>query len=89
MKLQKPLGKQEDIVAGLYIKAAVILEEEHNDLIGCWNALISASYWAGRRGDLDLVEMCWGLAIDLSRTHGWTEIYNVLSEQMEFYYHYK
>ncbi|WP_404985489.1 hypothetical protein ACI513_20040 [Chryseobacterium sp. M5] len=73
----------------LHIKAAVILEKEYNDPIGCWNALLSASYWAGRQGDLDLVEMCWGLAIDLSRTHGWTEIHNVLSEQMEFYYHYK
>lgn len=73
----------------LHIKAAVILEKEYNDPIGCWNALISASYWAGKRGDLDLVEMSWGLAIDLSRTHGWTEIHNVLSEQMEFYYHYK
>ena len=72
-----------------HIKAAVILEEEHNDPIGCWNALISASYWAGKRGDLDGVEMSWGLAIDLSRTHGWTEIHNILSEQMEFYYHYK
>ncbi|BEV03797.1 hypothetical protein [Chryseobacterium gambrini] len=73
----------------LHIKAAVIVEKEYNDPIGCWNALISASYWAGRHGNLDLVEMCWGLAIDLSRTHGWTEIHNVLSEQMEFYYHYK
>jgi hypothetical protein len=73
----------------LHIKAAVILEKEYNDPIGCWNALISASYWAGRQGNLDLVEMCWGLAIDLSRTHGWTEIHNILSEQMEFYYHYK
>lgn len=73
----------------LHVKAAVILEKEYNDPIGCWNALISASYWAGKRGDQDLVEMSWGLAIDLSRTHGWTEIHNVLSEQMEFYYHYK
>nr|WP_315087667.1 hypothetical protein [uncultured Chryseobacterium sp.] len=73
----------------LHIKAAVILEKEYNDPVGCWNALISASYWAGKRGDLDGVEMCWGLAIDLSKTHGWTEIHNVLSEQMEFYYHYK
>ncbi len=73
----------------LHIKAAVILAEEYNDPIGCWNALLSASYWAGKRGDLDKVEMCWGLAIDLSRTQGWTEIHNILSEQMEFYNHYK
>ncbi|UUC44373.1 hypothetical protein [Flavobacterium cerinum] len=72
-----------------HIKAAVLLEKEHNDPIGCWNALISASYWAGKSGNLDAVEMCWGLAIDLSRTHGWTEIHAILSEQMEFYYHYK
>lgn len=83
------IRKVKDYAGELHVKAAVILEEEHNDPIGCWNALISASYWAGKRGALDLVEMSWGLAIDLSRTHGWTEIHNVLSEQMEFYYHYK
>lgn len=81
--------KVKNYAGELHIKAAVILEEEYNDPIGCWNALLSASYWAGKRGDLDGVEMCWGLAIDLSRTHGWREIHNVLSEQMEFYYHYK
>jgi len=83
------IGKVGGYSGDLHIKAAVILEKEYNDPIGCWNALISASYWAGRQGNLDLVEMCWGLAIDLSRTHGWTEIHNILSEQMEFYYHYK
>jgi len=83
------IGKIGGYAGDLHIKAAVTLEKEHNDPIGCWNALISASYWAGKRGDMDLVEMCWGLAIDLSRTHGWTEIHNVLSKQMEFYYHYK
>jgi len=83
------IRKVKGYAGDLHIKAAVILEKEYNDPIGCWNALLSASYWAGKRGDLDLVEMCWGLAIDLSRTHGWTEIHNVLSEQMEFYYHYK
>lgn len=83
------IRKVKNYAGELHIKAAVILEKEYNDPIGCWNALLSASYWAGKRGDLDLVEMCWGLAIDLSRTHGWTEIHNVLSEQMEFYYHYK
>lgn len=83
------IGKVKDYAGDLHIKAAVILEKEYNDHIGCWNALISASYWAGKRGDLDGVEMSWGLAIDLSRTHGWTEIHNILSEQMEFYYHYK
>ncbi|WP_146028626.1 MULTISPECIES: hypothetical protein [Chryseobacterium] len=83
------IKKVKGYAGDLHIKAAVILEKEYNDPIGCWNALLSASYWAGKRGDLDGVEMCWGLAIDLSRTHGWTEIHNVLSEQMEFYYHYK
>lgn len=83
------IGKVRGYSGDMHIKAAVILEKEHNDPIGCWNALISASYWAGRRGDLDLVEMCWGVAIDLSRTHGWTEIHEILSVQMEFYYHYK
>ncbi|WP_210150119.1 hypothetical protein [Chryseobacterium scophthalmum] len=83
------IRKVKNYAGDLHIKAAVILEKEYNDPIGCWNALLSASYWAGKRGDLDGVEMCWGLAIDLSRTHGWREIHNVLSEQMEFYYHYK
>ncbi len=83
------IKKVQAYAGDMHIKAAVILAEEYNDPIGSWNALISASYWAGKRGNLDNVEMCWGLAIDLSRTHGWTEIHNILSEQMEFYYHYK
>jgi hypothetical protein len=83
------IRKERGYAGEMHIKAAVIVEEEYKDPIACWNALISASYWAGKMGELGTVEMCWGLAIDLSRTHGWTEIQNVLSEQMEFYYHYK
>jgi hypothetical protein len=83
------IRKEKGYAGDMHIKAAVILEEEHKDPIACWNALISASYWAGKMGKLDAVEMCWGLAIDLSRTHGWTEINEILSEQMKFYYHYK
>lgn len=83
------IRKESGYAGDIHLKAAVILEEEYKDPVGCWNALISASYWAGKMEQLDTVEMCWGLAIDLSKTHGWIKIHNILSEQMEFYYHYK
>lgn len=83
------IRKKRGYSGDMHIKAAVILEEEYKDPIGCWNALISASYWAGKMGELDTIEKCWGLAIDLSKTHGWTEIHNILLKQMEFYYYYK
>lgn len=72
-----------------HFEAAVRLEEEYKDPVAAWNALISASYWAGRRECLDLVEKAWQQAIDLSEKYSWIEINEVLKDQLEFYYHYK
>lgn len=72
-----------------HLVAAVRLEEEYKDPVAAWNALISASYWAGRRERLDLVERAWKQAIDLSEKNGWIEINEVLKYQFTFYNHYK
>ena len=72
-----------------HFEAAIRLEEEYKDPIASWNALISASYWAGRMGRLDIVEQAWQQAIDLSEKHGWIEIKEVLKDQLAFYNHYK
>ena len=72
-----------------HLEAAIRLEEEYKDPIASWNALISASYWAGRMGRLDIIEQAWQQAVDLSEKHGWVEINGVLKDQLAFYNHYK
>lgn len=72
-----------------HLEAASRLEEEYKDPIASWNALISASYWAGKRERLDIVEKAWQQAIDLSEKNGWIEINEVLKDQLAFYNHYK
>lgn len=72
-----------------HLEAASRLEEEYKDPIASWNALISASYWAGKRERLDIVEKAWQQAIDLSEKNGWIEINEVLKDQLGFYNHYK
>ena len=72
-----------------HLEAAIRLEEEYKDPIASWNALISASYWAGKRERLDIIEQAWQQAIELSEKHGWTEIHEVLKDQLAFYNQYK
>ncbi|MEO4005963.1 hypothetical protein [Flavobacterium sp. CAU 1735] len=72
-----------------HLAAAARLEEEYKDPVAAWKALISASYWGGRRERLDIVEKAWQQAIDLSEKNGWIEINEVLMDQLEFYNHYK
>lgn len=72
-----------------HLAAATRLEEEYNDPVASWNALISASYWAGRMGRLDIIEEAWQKAINLSEKHNWSEINEVLKDQFKFYNHYK
>lgn len=38
---------------------------------------------------LDIVEKAWQQAINLSEKHGWTEINEILKDQLAFYNHYK
>lgn len=78
-----------DYAGEKHLAAATRLEEEYKDPIASWNALVSASYWAGKRERLDIVEKAWQQAIDLSEKHGWTEINEILKDQLVFYNHYK
>lgn len=78
-----------DYAGEKHLTAAAHLEEEYKDPIAAWKALISASYWAGIRERLDIVEKAWQQAIDLSEKNGWIEINEVLKDQLTFYNHYK
>lgn len=71
-----------------HIEAAKAIDEELNDPIMAWDALVSAGYWSGVNfGNPNM--NAWKAAIDLSEKHGWTEINEVLIDQLEFYNHYK
>lgn len=71
-----------------HIEAAKAIDEELNDPIMAWDALVSAGYWSGVNfGEPNM--NAWKAAIDLSEKHGWTEINEVLTDQLEFYNHYK
>ncbi|WP_426474654.1 hypothetical protein [Chryseobacterium balustinum] len=71
-----------------HIEAAKTIDEELNDPIMAWDALVSAGYWSGVNfGNPNM--NAWKAAIDLSEKHGWTEINEVLIDQLEFYNHYK
>lgn len=71
-----------------HVEAAKVLHLEHNDPVGAWNALVSASYWAGRNRS-KAIEPMWEAAIALSSAEGWLEINEVLIQQYEFYNNYK
>jgi len=71
-----------------HIEAAKAIDEELKDPIMAWDALVSAGYWSGVNfGEPNM--NAWKAAIDLSEKHGWTEINEVLTDQLEFYNHYK
>lgn len=71
-----------------HIKAAKVIDEELNDPLMAWDALVSAGYWSGVNFENPNMN-AWKAAIDLSEKHGWTEINEVLIDQLEFYNHYK
>ncbi len=71
-----------------HIEAAAILDTEHNDPYAAWDALVTASYWAGQAGS-KAIEPMWEAAIYLSEKHNWTEIHEVLVQQYEYYNFYK
>lgn len=71
-----------------HIKAAKIMDEEFNDPVMAWNALVSAGYWSGVNFKEPNLK-AWKAAIDLSNKHGWAEINEVLVDQLNFYNYYK
>ncbi len=71
-----------------HIEAAAILDTEYNDPYAAWDALVTASYWAGQAGS-KAIEPMWEAAIYLSEKHNWKEIHEVLIQQYEYYNFYK
>lgn len=71
-----------------HIEAAKTIDEELNDPLMAWDALVSAGYWSGVNFGIPNMD-AWKSAIDLSEKHGWKEIHEVLTDQLEFYNHYK
>ncbi len=71
-----------------HYEAALILEQENKPL-EAWNALISASYWAGLNGKTELVETSWQKAIELCQSQNWTDALDALTYQWEWYQDYK
>lgn len=71
-----------------HIKAAKIIDEELNNPVMAWNALVTAGYWSGVNHNEPNME-AWQSAIDLAKKHNWTEIHEVLTNQLAFYNFYK
>ncbi|WP_304343900.1 hypothetical protein [Chryseobacterium koreense] len=71
-----------------HIKAAKILDEELSNPLLAWNALVTAGYWSGVNFQKPNLE-AWQAAIDLADKHNWTEIHEVLTDQLAFYNFYK
>lgn len=72
----------------LHVEAAAIFDTELNDPYAAWDALVTASYWAGQAGS-KAIEPMWEAAIYLSEKHNWKEIHEVLVQQYEYYNYYK
>jgi len=88
-KVGQILSKYESNYNGdAHIEAAKVIDEELNDPFKAWDALVSAGYWSGvNLGNPNM--NAWRAAIDLSEKHGWTEVNEVLIDQLEFYNRYK
>ncbi len=71
-----------------HIEVAKVIDEQLNDPIMAWDALVSAGYWSGENFNEPNIK-AWKAAIDLSEKHGWKAINEVLMDQLEFYNHYK
>lgn len=70
-----------------HIKAAKILDEELNNPLLAWNALVTAGYWSGVNFEQPNLE-AWQAAIDLADKHNWTALHEVLTDQLAFYNFY-
>lgn len=83
------LSKNESSYNGdAHIEAAKAIDEELNNPIMAWDALVSAGYWSGVNFGNPNIN-AWKAAIYLSEKHEWKEINEVLIDQLEFYNHYK
>lgn len=71
-----------------HYQAALDLETEGKPL-EAWNALLSASYWAGVNGDPDGVEKHWHKAIEICEKQNWADAHEALSTQWDWYQDYK
>ncbi len=71
-----------------HVKAAKIIDEELNNSVLAWNALVTAGYWSGVNYKEPNLE-AWQAAINLTKKHNWTAIHEVLTDQLAFYNFYK
>ncbi len=86
--LQELRIKKRGYTGERHIEAAAILDTKYNDPYGAWDALVTASYWAGQAGS-SAIEPMWEAAIYLSEKYNWSDINEVLIQQYEFYNFYK
>ncbi|MBY8961756.1 hypothetical protein KJK34_03215 [Flavobacterium sp. D11R37] len=84
----KPLSNDFNAYVGEeHYQAALLLYQDKP--LDAWNALVSASYWAGVNGRPDLVEKHWQKAIELCQNQNWTDALDALTYQWEWYQNYK
>ncbi len=86
--LEKIVKSSKSYNGDAHIEASKIIDTELGNPIMAWNALVSAGYWSGINFNEPNME-AWITAIALSEKHGWTEINEVLKDQLAFYNHYK
>ncbi len=80
--------KKQTYLGEKHVEAAAFFDLELNDPLNSWNALISASYWAGKQQN-QAIEPIWEAAIYLAEKENWTEIHHALTDQYAFYNFYK
>ena len=71
-----------------HYQAALVLESEGKPL-EAWNALVSASYWAGINNRPEYVEKHWQKAIEICEKQNWADALDALSTQWDWYQDYK
>lgn len=81
---QALMDNYENYIGAEHVLAAAVLEEEYNDPIMAFNALISAGYWTGTNAGIALIP-AWEATIYLAEKQGWIDIYEVLKSQLDFY----
>ncbi len=87
-KTLDPLSKAFRKYAGEEHYQAALEIEAQGKPLEAWNALVSASYWAGANGHPDLVAKHWQYAITLCEKQSWTEAHEALTLQWEWYQEY-
>ncbi|MFC0426256.1 hypothetical protein [Chryseobacterium scophthalmum] len=88
LPLERIIKSSKSYNGDAHIEAAKTIDEELNDPLMAWDALVSAGYWSGVNFGIPNMD-AWKAAIDLSEKHDWKEIHEVLTDQLEFYNHYK